>query len=441
MANKSIAFSFSAFIIIFFIFGIIFAPSLQGATLSGDWNNDLYIAPGKNSDEIIDQFISVLTVNSTTGGISYSSESVFYKDEFHSQEIGADFRIGILEAGSTAMFDTANKRIDYWLNEGSFTLAGARLETVFLLQHTGNSGFGSGLEFGVSGNLADGVSADFTSRFGMEENEAQLLGIEPGSGYTIITSHGDEEDAYGPSQLQYVDSELQVTGMMLGCCEYDITTEFSEANGFEETEFEFSIGGEENPLSFDVDLTFSAQTKSVELHPGINTEWGCFEVYTDLSTPNVDDVIGNNSTKEDTISGLQIEGFGIYDVPLGHVSFSSLTSLAGNLYKPLNTYDMDLRPRDYVIDPQSTYVSLYDETDYDQVFSLYKSGEDLNLTFGANVYFDMSGDATGTDTLFDTGLFTGNGSYLLSDQFTLGAGFAIKPESLETIRLSFDYSF
>ena len=417
------------------------AAAQEDKPLTGSWETDLYLDPGSSSNAI-DDFISTLNVQYAMGGVSYSSESVFNKDQFESQLFGADYRIGILNGNSTLSFDPTNTRLDYWLNEGTFSLAGARFSTVFVLEYSSNfDGYGAGFELGLSGNLGEGVRADFTSHFGMEVNEAEALGLEPGSGYTIVTSHEDDQDAYGPSQLQYVDSELQISGLVFDCCRYDVTTHFSEENGYEETEFEFRIGDQEDMISFDVDLTFSAQTKSVVLHPGINTKWGCFDVYTDLTTPNADDVLGNNSTQESTINGFEIEGFGLFDVELGHVTLSSLTSLKGNLFKPDGAYDMDLRASDYLIDPEPDYQGLYEETDYDQIFSIYKSDTDFNLTFGADVYFDMSGDSTGMDSLFDTALFTADGTYLLSDQFSLGTGFAIKPGSLETVRLSLDYSF
>ncbi len=201
----------------------------------------------------------------------------------------------------------------------------------------------------------------------------------------------------------------------------------------------FRLGKEDDLLGFDVDLTFTSQKKSVQLHPSLDTAWSCFDVYTELTTSNVDNLLGSNSTS--SLNGLQIEGFGISDVSLGHVILSSLTALDGNLYRPANTYILDLRADDYLIDPHSDYEGLYVETDYDQVLSLYKSGEDLNLTFGGNVYFDMSNDETETNSIFDTALVTSNAQYKFSDQFSMGAGFAIKPDNLERVRLSFVYSF
>ncbi|MBS3788653.1 hypothetical protein KGY79_10720, partial [Candidatus Bipolaricaulota bacterium] len=161
----------------------------------------------------------------------------------------------------------------------------------------------------------------------------------------------------------------------------------------------------------------------------------------DLTTPAANNELGNNSTTTSLIDGLQIKGFGITDVSLGHVTFSSLTALDGNLYRAPNTYDMDLRAGDYILEPPQEYITLFDETPYDQVFSLYKSGEDFNLTFGGDFYFDMSSDETDANALFDTALITADGRYRLSDQFSMGAGFSIKPDKVERIRLSFDYAF
>lgn len=423
-----------------FLVSPVSSPNAHARDFSGSWANDLYLNP--QSPSSIVKYRSTLSVSYSTGGVDYSSETVFHEDELYSQVFDANTRIGIFDLSSTASFDPAEVRLDYWLTEGGFTLAGARMESNFLLEYSEpQDAFGAGLELGVSGNLTDTVSLEAISRFGMDENEPEALGLIPGSGYDIITSHGVQTGAYGPSQLQYVNTEIQLSGMVFDCCEYDVTTEISEANGFEETEFEFDIGGENNPIGFEVDLTFAPQTKSIEIDPSFVTNWGCFDVYTTLTTTAPDNELHNNGTKASEIDGFQVKGFALRDVSLGHVSFSSITSLDGNLYRAPRTYHMDLHADDYIIEPPQDYAALYRQTAYDQIFSLYKSGEDLKLTFGGDFYFDMSSDSSGTSSLFDLALVTGNGSYELSDQFTMGAGFAVEPNKVDSLRLSFDYSF
>ena len=430
----------SGFLVAILFCCLLLSNSVQAEDLSGSWSNDLYLNP-QSPSSLID-YSSTLSVSYSTGGVEYSSESVFHEDEFYSQIFEAGTRIGILDLSSTASFDPTNVRLDYWLTEGGLTLAGVRTENIFLLEYSEqHNGYGAGFELGVSGNISDAVGLNVASHFGMEENEAEALGLVEGSGYNLVTSHGTQTRAYGPSQFQYVDTEVQLTGMVLDCCEYDVTTEFSEANGFEDTEFEFNIGGEDNPIGFEVDLTFAPQTKSVELDPSIVTKWGCFDVFTTFTTTSPDNELHNNSMQSSTINGLQVKGFGLSGVSLGHVTLSSITALDGNLYRAPMTHHMDLHADDYLIEPPQDYAALYRQTDYDQIFSLLKSGDDFNLTFGGDFYFDMSNDSTGTNSLFDLALVTGNGSYMLSDQFTIGAGFAIEPNVLDSFRFSFDYSF
>jgi len=424
--------------ILFLVVAVTLAVSALGfpgyGSLSGSMTNDLHFEPQTNPLALD----STLTVNYSAGGLNFQSISSLEDNSFTDQEFRVDFSLGLLDVDSTLAFDPPEARMDYWLAEGGFTLGRLRVENVFLLEYLEKEeSFGAGYELSLSGRLAGGARVYLSNYFGMEENTGEILGIEPGSGYTIVTGDGVGTGSYGPSQLQYVETVLEVTGISFDCCQFHSTTKFSEAEGFEYSLFEFDLEAEIIPLELETELKFSTQTKSVELNPRLDLEWACFDLYTDLSTVDDENLLGNDGTTADTIGGLEIEGFGISEVAVGHLTFSSLTALEGNLFRLSSASDMDLRAEDYVLDPDPVYSGLYTETGYDEVFSIEKSGPAFGLTLGVDFYFDMSQSSS----LFDFALLTGSGEYELSDQFTLGAALAVEPDRLQGVRVSLDYYF
>ena len=396
--------------------------------LYGSFENDLYFLP---ENDFLD-YKSELDITYRMGGIDFKSESVFYKENYYSQLFGLSFPLGLLDIDSTLSFNPAKIRLNYFLGDATFTLAGLGIDNTFLLEYVNKEdSYGSGYELTLYGRLPSGPTMYVENYFGMKENEAEALGLEEGSGYTIVTK------GYGPSQLQYVATIIELGNLHFGCVDFMSTTKISEQKGFEHTTLEFDLASENFPLQLEGELKFTPQTKSIELDPRLDLDWACFKVYTDLSTPDDEDLLVNNSNEVSTIGALEVEGFGITGVNLGHVSFSSLTALKGNLNRLTDQEDMDLRADDYVLDPDPVYTGLYTETPYDEIISIEKSGPDYDLTFGGDIYFDMSN----SEAIFDTALFTGSGQYQLSDQFSLGAGVAMKPGELEAVRFSFDYYF
>ncbi|MEF8917310.1 MAG: hypothetical protein V5A77_06455 [Candidatus Bipolaricaulota bacterium] len=381
--------------------------------LMGSWENELTLDPDATPN-VIDAFSSTLTVEYMTGGITYESVSEFDIDGYTDQTFNVDATVGLLDLSSTVNFDTQTPGLDYWKNTASLTLGGVSITDTFLLQKT--SSYGAGMDLAFSGETPGGVSVNVSNYFGMEPDSSAA------SGYAIVTKHhpDDEADSYGASSLQYVSSVLTLDNLSLGCCDFSNETMFSEANGFEYSLFEFTIESNDWPLSLAADLKFTAQTKSIYLTPSLTTDWSCFEVYTDLSG-----VLGNNSPEMSgsTIDGLEVAGFAIKDVELGHVEFSSYTALGGH-----TLYDLYLN-----FGSDTPYIV---GTTYDEVFRIEKL-ETFDLDFTLDTYFDMSNAG-----LFDLALFDANASYDLSSQFTLGSGLQVSPSSgLNEISLSLDYSW
>jgi len=412
-----------------FFFGPVFGAQ---ASFSGSWENDISLLPQSQS---LVSLNSSLEVSYSENGVTLTGLSKFKENEFTGQKLTADFSAGLFDLKSTISFNTASNLapdLSFWLTTGNFTLGGVKVGNAFVLEQMNDtSGYGSGLRLSLSGELGTGPRIYLDNYFGMEENEAEALGLVDGSGYTIVTDDGK----YGSSELQYVETRVEVTGLRFDCCSFHSTAKLSEEKGFEFALFEYDMEAEGLPLELDSDLKFTPQTKSVELKPRLDLDWACLDVYTGLKTSNDENLIvgGQNST----VDALAIEGFGLTDISYGGVSLSFLKALNGNLFRVRGEGNVGLRADEYVIDPPPDFSNLYTRTDYSGAVSLAKSGEDSPLTLAADTYFD-SGSGDG---LFDFGLFTGSGKYRFSDGFTLGAGVSIKPDQVETVKLSLDYEF
>ena len=460
---------------------MVFVLSLGMAafgSISGSWENELTLVPQTNP---ISGLTSELTVEYSTGGLNYESISTFDLSGYSDQTFGVSGTMGLLDLSSELNFDPSAVSMDYWKSTATLTLGGISVTDVFLLQnvkdhHLNNipviivnggdgetqpendaqfngygqypypslSGYGAGMELAVSGETPGGVTVDVANYFGMEPLDDGDKGLITGydysdkipseSGYALMVQHdplpanlvnlfpafglqeGDHRFPsldYPPSSLQYVATQINLSGLALGCCEFDSETLFSEPNGFEYTQFEFTIASNSMPLELAADLKFTEQTKSIELTPSLDLAWACFDVYTDLSG-----TLANNGKVGDEIEGLEIEGFSLIGVEIGHITFSSYTALGGNTVYDLNESFLQ---------------------GYDEVFRIEKS-DALDLT--VDVYFNM----TQSDSLFDLAYIDTQADFALSNQFTLGAGVEIDTspeadEGLNNITLSLDYFF
>ncbi|MEF8798883.1 MAG: hypothetical protein V5A79_05660 [Candidatus Bipolaricaulota bacterium] len=399
--------------------------------LYGSWENTLTLnptpPPGSN---IIKAFDSTLDVTYESGGITYTSESVFDLTGYADQTFGVSTSMGLLTLDSTVDFDPSVPALSYWATDASLGLGGVNLSTLFLLQDTDSTSsthYGAGLKFSLSGETPGGVSVAVDNYFGMDSSTAT------GSGYVIVTDHDETQtDSYGASSLQYVSTVLTLDSMSLGCCDFSSETKFSEAEGFEYTLFEFTITSETMPLSLAADLKFTPQTKSIHLTPTLETGWACFDVYTSL-----DANLSRNTNSGSVIDSLIVKGFSITGVELGHVTFSSYTALGTYTVADLNSSLRGSYTYTFVDDEvEDTYTE-----ELDELIRIEKLDK-FPLSFTADVYFDMS-DSNG---LFDLALFELNTAYDLSTQFAVGSGLLISPKNdpyggLEEVYFSFDYTF
>ncbi|MBS3812935.1 hypothetical protein KGY64_03840, partial [Candidatus Bipolaricaulota bacterium] len=154
-------------------------------TLTGSFTNDLYLNPQTSS---LITYRSDLEVTYYLKDMRLSLSSVFTEDSYHSQKFGLDYSLGLLDTYSTLSYDPDNSRINYFKGEADTVLSGIGIENTFVLEYLEDEEvYGSGYELTLYGKIPDGPSLYVDNLFGMEDNEAELLGLVDGSGYTIQT--------------------------------------------------------------------------------------------------------------------------------------------------------------------------------------------------------------------------------------------------------------
>jgi len=354
--------------------------------LTGSWENTITLKPVQTNS--FDAFDSTLNVTYNSGGITYNSTSTFDLTGYTSQEFGVSTSVGLLDLDSTMDFDPTSPSLNYWKNTASLTLGGVSITDMFLLQNNG-----AGMELSFEGETPGGVSVTVDNLFGLKEND------DMDSDYEI----------YAGSSFDYWSTVMTLDNLSLGCCDFSNETKFVEGAEAGSPMFkysEFSIDMFEAgslPLSLSADIKFEADQKTVTLDPGITTDWGCFDVWAVLDST------------DSTYDGININGFALTGVNLGHVDLSYYSALDGN------------------------YVSHWDgiSKDYPELLRIDKH-EELPLDFTLDTYLETGGSGG----LFDLALFDASASYALDDEFTLGSGLEVKPSSgLDKLTLSLDYSW
>ena len=408
---------------------LLLIPSLGvGAArgeLAGSWESDLALSPQTPLQSLDSSFQMTYAL----GKMTISSESRFSIEGYDEQKFEVDYLFGPTQMESSISFDPSGDVLEFFKTKSELPLENYELEGTFLLEHVEESeGFAPGLEVEVLGPTAWDGAFRVTNMFGMERELAESLGLESGSGYSIVNP--------ATSQLEYRSTTVDLTGFSVGPSRISVSTEMSIDKGFEYTEFHTQIRGASVPVTFVLDLRFESQTGSVELDPKVRLDWVCFEVHTDLTTPNVDDVLEGRAGDSKELTGLELEGFSITELELGQLTFSSTTALKGSIYRLLGRSDLTMRAGDYVLDPDPDYDVLYEKTPYQQVFSVQGSFGGAGSSMGLDVYTKMD-----QGLLFDIAKVTGTGKHAVNRSMALDYGAVIDSGELEEVRMGFQYSF
>jgi len=351
--------------------------------LSGSWESNLTLGITTSTPYISSlAFSSTLIVDYTIGGWTFESTTGFTEAGWGTQEFTANGTLGAFTMASDLVFDPGNAAFTSWDTNGSVSIAGVTLNGEFLLAD------GAGWTFGASGQAGD-LSLGATAYFNMDSN-----------GNLVQTG----ENAYC-----FCFSSVDFTASFPFACISNVSTtlSFNNSTGFDSVEF--SVSGIAIPniawLTFDADLTFTVDSKTLDITPNLNLgDFSCITLYGKLVMDG-----------DYTISGLQIYALGLSQTWNG-VTFSDLS-----------IFDV------------SYYVENVDDSwnpNYWELFTIESTGDSCcggGIDFTVNTYFQNTQNAS----LFDWGETDVTLGFGIGSNFTLNTGLNVDQTGLSQISFGF----
>ncbi len=339
--------------------------------------------------------------------------STFRISTYLKDDIVIDWPIGTWTLLSDTSFSVTTASLQYGWMECIIAAYGTKISGALLLIPT-QTGYTLGAELALQGTTIAGMALEAVTTFGVGANLSEATKAPP----------------IDDTCFCYTGTDIFLGGLALGCVHYENLTRFSEG-GFEFTRFEFEIDPLDDwvlPVSFDVTLEFTTQTKSLVLVvPTLYVGGDCLSIYIGLDLP------GLGTSGGVAFGGLNLAGLRLSDASIGSVAVSGIIAADGILYKRGKEDDIALHATDYFIGYDSS--SSQSSTKYDMVVTLETSKG--NLDAAVDAYFRP----TGGGSLFGLALFTGELIYKLSSEIEFGIGLAINPVTgWERLMLDFTLS-
>ena len=369
------------------VLSIISLPLVAGS-LSGTWEATLAIDPNPFS---FTELSSTFVVNYTLGGFTATSDSEFLLAGFIWQGFGVTGALGaftiqvdLLFGASTADFIYDQVIVTTSIAGIDFGLYWAQLSDAVL----GGPADGSVLR--MAGSIGD---IDIESYFELGA-QVEDTNDDNFNGITIYHAATGAHKHYVTNPLVvgqgFTGERLIVSGWSFSCVEDIATTLYMTCHGFDY--IKFALTGIETGidwLSFDVDLMFQLQTKTLVLTPTINLgENTCIDVYAELLT---------DPAVMTSITGIGIYGLG-FTTTFGNVTVKDLSVF--------NTGCYAITTQEYgsVIEDKADALEYGHDfyPDYWELFSIEVTGDGCcggSYTFLANTYFNKN-----VTSLFDWGM-------------------------------------
>ena len=390
-------------------------PLLAGP-LSGSWEATLAIDPDPFS---FSELSSIFILNYETDSFLATSESELVLSGFIWQGFGVTGQLGAFNIQGDLLFGVSTA--DFIYNQLIFTVKIAGVDLGF---------YAAGLSDAVLGGPADGVALRIAGTAGKLDIESITeLGarIEDDDfhGITIYHTATGLHKHYTTNPMAvgqgFTGQKLTVSGFAFGCVEDIATTLYLTCeNGFEF--IEFGLTGIESGvpwLNFDLDLRFTAQTKSLIVSPvGAWEETGCLEFYA-----TVDQIDG-------AVSGLTFYGLGM-TVGWNGVSFRALSVLdTGRYVITTPEYGSVIEEITMAIDNGHDFYP-----DYWELFSIEVTEDGCcggSQSFLVNTYFERTSTA-----LFDWGMVHAEAVLPIGSIFSLTGAVEATTSGLDHFALGF----
>lgn len=278
---------------------------MAGNPLSGKWSSEITVEQGDiNSFKTLD---SVLDLTYSFGSLLPTSESEFKLFGFIWQGFGVTGTLGAFDIQGDVLFGPSTADYIYSQLIVSMSIAGIDFGFYFAqLSDAVLQGPADGFAIRVAGSSG---ALDITSitEFGARIKDDDFDGI------TIYHAATGLYKRYITNPIVpgqgFTGEKLTVSGWSLGCVEDITTTLYVTCGGFEWVKFELEgIDPGLSWLSFDIELTFKLQTKSVVLTPTLQLgERLCIDTYLEVLTGAPDNTIYNSFT---SLTGISLYGLG-----------------------------------------------------------------------------------------------------------------------------------
>jgi hypothetical protein len=357
---------------------------LAGSSFSGGWSTELLVEPA--GDLFLKSLGSIVTLNYSFGNLLSTSESEFILFGFIWQGVGISGTLGAFDIQGDVLFGPSTADYLYAQMIASLSIAGidlgfhfAQLSDVVL----GGPADGFALRIAGDAGVFDIVSI---TEFGARIRDDDFDGI------TIYHAATGLHKSYVTDPVVtgqgFTGEKITLGGLSFGCVENISTTLYMTCTeGFDWVRFDLAdIDSGLGWLTFDLEVAFQLQTKSVVLAPAL--VWGetaCFDAYLEVRTGAPDDTIYDGFT---SINGINFYGFG-FTYSWNGVTVKELTVLDTHRYAITTpAYGSVIEGIAEAVDQGHEYYP-----DYWELFSIEVTNDGCcgGITrFLANTYFDKT---------------------------------------------------
>lgn len=385
---------------------------LAGNSFSGSWSSEITFEKGDiNPFKSLD---SVLDLTYSFGNLLSTSESEFKLFGFIWQEFGVTGALGAFNIRGDVLFGPSTADFIYAQGIASLSIAGIDFGFYFAqLSDAVLQGPADGFAIRVAGSSG---ALDITSitEFGARIKDDDFDGI------TIYHAATGLYKRYITNPIVlgqgFTGEKLAVSGWRFGCVADIATTLYMTCSGFDSIKFELTgieLGC--NWLTFDVELKFQTQTKSLVLTPQLNLgDAACIKVYAAVLT---DAPVGPDTTNTifgdySFLTGISLYGLG-FTYSWNGVTIKELTVLdTGHYAITTPEYGSVIEEITEALEHGHEF---YPE--YWELLSIEVTGDGCcggSYTFLANTYFDKN-----ATNLFGWGMTHVEGRFPISSKLFL----------------------
>jgi len=299
-----------------------------GSPFSGSWSGKIVINPDPFS---FAELSSIIAVNYAVGGFVAASNSEFVLTGFIWQGFGVTGTLGAFNAQGDLLFGASTA--DFIYDQVIVTTSIAGIDFGFYFAQLSDK---------VLGGAADGFAVRLAGSVGVfdivsiMEIGAQIEDEDDDNfnGITIYHASTGLYKHYVTNPIVvgqgFTGEKLTVSGWSFGCVEDIATTLYMTCGGFDFIRFDLTGIDVGLPwLTFDVDLTFQLQIKSIVLTPTLVLgEAACIDVYAAILTDAQDNTIYGGFA---SLTGISLYGLG-FSYSWDGVTVTDLTVLDTSCY-------------------------------------------------------------------------------------------------------------